>query len=342
MNFSSREKIMFQTVFSCSRDENLSLLDFFRYLHAERVADQICSHPLFAPSPLWKKWASETFLGFSLEKLLVQGGHAFSSSVEVGLAEDPVDRFTKARRAIGAMLNAFRTDQMRLGRDPEYLKMLFKGFYPHATVYPEHATWFQLHPNPYFRVLESHLLRVQRSLPERMLEIGAGACVNVAFYHSLNPLMRTVVVDLPETIFVGYSFLKAVLPALRITLPHEVDRPITDIQSDVVFLLPTQTDTIPDGSVDFCFNMSSFQEMDMLTVNHYLQLMFRKLRREGSLVSVNLEVSRYIGGNALKNYDFSAFGSQPGTQVAPFGTALVGHVEGLQMMQVEVLKEDRL
>ena len=38
-----------------------------------------------------------------------------------------------------------------------------------------------------------------------MLEVGGGP-VNVAFYHSLNRRMRTVVVDLPETIFFGYTF----------------------------------------------------------------------------------------------------------------------------------------
>ena len=42
-----------------------------------------------------------------------------------------------------------------------------------------------------------------------------GACVNVAFYRSLNPAMRTTVVDLPETIIFGYCFLKSVFPDIR-------------------------------------------------------------------------------------------------------------------------------
>lgn len=153
--------------------------------------------------------------------------------------------------------------------------------------------------------------------------------------------MRTVVIDLPETIFAGYSFLKAVQPGLSITLPHEVDKPVADLEPGVVFLLPTQADQIADESVDFCFNMSSFQEMEMSTVNHYLSLMSRKLRREGALVSVNLEVSRHIAGNALRKYDLEGY-SSPVAQAAPFGTALVGHVAGLQMMHVEVLKDGQV
>ena len=169
-----------------------------------------------------------------------------------------------------------------------------------------------------------------------MLEIGGGACVNVAFHHSLNPSMQTIVVDLPEVIFAGFAFLRTVQPALRVTLPHEVDASIGS-GPGVTFLLPIQTDTIPDGSVDFGFNMASFQEMEIATVNHYLQLMSRKLRPGGSLVSLNLKASRYIPENTLENYDFREF-EQPKAQPAPFGTALVGHLEGLQMMHVEAFR----
>ena len=78
---------MFQTVFSPSPDEACALLDYVRYLWDERIGEQIGAHPLYRPSALWKQWAGQTFAGFSLEKILLQGGHAFPSSVEVGTEE---------------------------------------------------------------------------------------------------------------------------------------------------------------------------------------------------------------------------------------------------------------
>ncbi len=52
MLWSARDKVMFQTVFTPSRDEALQLMDFARYLWAENIADQVASHPRFAPSSL--------------------------------------------------------------------------------------------------------------------------------------------------------------------------------------------------------------------------------------------------------------------------------------------------
>lgn len=338
MQWSTRDKPMFQTVFAPSREEALRLLEFGRYLWVEDVAGKVAAHPRFAPSSLWRTWAGQTFLGFSLEKVLLQGGHAFPSSIAVEAEERPTGRFAELRRCLGSLLAGSSRDRMRAGRDPRSLRAAFKRFYPHAGVCPEHENWFARHPNPYFRCLEAYLLREKAELSARMLEVGAGACVNVAFYHSLNRKMKSIVVDLPETMFFGYTLLRAVLPDLQILLPHEIGKSTVSFDADVVFLLPTQACDIPDESVDFCFNMSSFQEMSITTVNHYLEFMARKLRIGGRLVSVNFEVSRYLEGNALKNYDLAGYHSAARIQPAPFGTDLMAHVPGLKVMHLEIEK----
>jgi hypothetical protein len=128
-----------------------------------------------------------------------------------------------------------------------------------------------------------------------------------------------------------------VFPDIRITLPHEVGSAPADARTDVRFLLPTQVDLVPDDSMDFCFNMSSFQEMTIDTVNHYLRFMARTLKPGGTLLSVNLETSRYLEGNALNNFDFSLYHATPRVQLAPFGTDLVGHIPGLRMAHAEVV-----
>ena len=72
-------------------------------------------------------------------------------------------------------------------------------------------------------------------------------------------------------------------------------------------------------------------------ITAYLRFVARTLRRGGTLLSVNLETSRYLEGNALKNLDFSLYHATPGVQPAPFETDLVGHVPGLRIMHAEVV-----
>ena len=131
--------------------------------------------------------------------------------------------------------------------------------------------------------------------------------------------------------------MKSVFPEIRITLPNEAESTQTDEQVDVRFLLPTQVDLVPDDSMDFSFNMSSFQEMTIETVNHYPRFMARTLKPGGTLLSVNLETSRYLERNALNNFDFSLYHAAPRVQPAPFGTDLVGHIPGLRIAHAEVV-----
>lgn len=336
MLWSARDKPMFQTVFAPSRDEALQLMDYARYLWAENIAGQIAAHPCFAPSALWRHWAGQSFCGLSLEKLILQGGHAFPCSVEVEDQDRPVGLFATVRQCAGNVFAASTRSRMRAGRDPQALAAAFKRWYPEVDIPPEHQAWYARHPNPYFRCLEAYVLRGKPALPTCMLEVGGGACVNIAFYHSLNRRMKSIVVDLPETIFFGYTFLRTVLPELRIVLPHEVGSTGAAFDADVVFLLPTQTELIPDESRDFCFNMSSFQEMSIATVNHYLVLMARKLRHEGRLISMNFEVSRYFKENTLKSYDLAGYHSEVKTKPAPFSSDLAGF--GLRVIHLEVEK----
>ncbi|KXK03031.1 MAG: hypothetical protein UZ03_NOB001001714 [Nitrospira sp. OLB3] len=336
MKFSSRDKTMFQTVFAPTPAEACTLLDYVRFLWEERIGERIANDPLYRPSDLWRQWAAQTFTGFSLEKLLLQGGHAFPASMEV--AAGPMAPQPRWRRALGALLGGKEAERIRQGREVGPLQAWFRRFYPQVGICPEHAHWYAWHPNPYFRCLEAYVLREKRPLPATMLEVGAGACVNVAFYRSLNPALRATVVDLPETMLFGYCFLKSVFPDLRVTLPHQVESNQTGAEAEVRFLLPTQVETVPSESMDFCFNMSSFQEMTIDSVNHYLRFLARVLKPGGTLLSVNLETSRYLAGNALKNYDFALYHAAPRLKPAPFGTDLIDHVPGMNIVHAEVTK----
>ena len=73
----------------------------------------------------------------------------------------------------------------------------------------------------------------------------------------------------------------------------------------------------------------------------YLRFMARTLKPGGTLLSVNLETSRYLEGNALNHFDFSLYHATPRVQPAPFGTDLVGHIYGLRMAHAEVMNSAR-
>ncbi|MGC3976527.1 MAG: hypothetical protein QM771_19415 [Nitrospira sp.] len=92
------------------------------------------------------------------------------------------------------------------------------------------------------------------------------------------------------------------------------------------------------NDVEFCFDMSSFQEMSVETVNHYLAFMARTLKAGGTLLSVNLETSRYRERNSLNNFDFSLYHSAPRMHPALSGTDLAGHIPGLRMAHAEVVR----
>lgn len=72
-----------------------------------------------------------------------------------------------------------------------------------------------------------------------------------------------------------------------------------------------------------------------------LHFMARTLKPGGTLLSVNLETSRYLEGNALNNFDFSLYHATPRVQPAPFGTDLVGHIPGVRMVHAEVVSSAR-
>lgn len=100
MKFTVRDKTMFQAAFSPTREEARTLLDYVRFLWEEEVGARIAAHPLYRPSDLWKHWAGQTFMGFSLDTILLQGGHAFPSSVEVGLGGEEAGNTSRWRRCL--------------------------------------------------------------------------------------------------------------------------------------------------------------------------------------------------------------------------------------------------
>jgi hypothetical protein len=273
IRFSRFEKQMFRVAFEGERSDILPLLDFLRFCYAENVRDRILDHPL-GPSHVWKAWADETYLGFSTGRLMLQSGHRFAPSELTGRSSwlpwggDRFDIATE-RRA-------------------------FRHFYPALEIPRAHDTLYAAHPGSYLRVAEA--VALSDVTAHRMLEVGAGACVHVAYRHLLNPGMRTVIVDLPESIFAGYLLLRMV--GIEVALPNE------DRDAAVTMRLPFQKVT---GLFDFAFNMASFQEMRRETVNRYIQFIRSLLNSGGMFQHINFRQSRQLPDNRAAEYDLSGF-----------------------------------
>ena len=180
----------------------------------------------------------------------------------------------------------------------------FNTIYPNSIIPSKHNDFINLHAFPYLRALEVLNLSEIKS-PKYVFEIGAGACMNIALLRDLYKT-KSLVVDLPDSIFAGYLLLKSFFQDIKIALPQ--DTADFDIDKfDVVFLLPYQVDIIPNDFFDVAYNISSFQEMKIDVVNNYLSLIYFVLKSGGSVILSNQEVSRYIEGNSFNNYQLGKF-----------------------------------
>jgi len=182
----------------------------------------------------------------------------------------------------------------------------FNNIYPNAIMPPRHNEFIKLHAFPYLRALEVLNLSAITNKPKYVFEIGAGACTNIAILRDLYQT-KSLVVDLPDTIFAGYLFLKSFFPDMAIALPQDIDDGFDIRNYDVVFLLPYQVDLIPGDFFDIAYNMSSFQEMEMEVTNNYISLIHRVLKKGGHIILSNQQVSRYIKGNSFENYRLNNF-----------------------------------
>lgn len=288
MKFTHRKRQMFQVALESEPEDALRLLDFMRFVIAGGLADTIGSHPLYAPSDMWTELCAETFVGFSASKLIIQSGHRFPEATNAV----PIDRKPGLR------------DVLAKPRDDHSFGILWQKFGggdlpPVETAIAQHKSL------QYF--LAAELDRLATPLPSfrRMLEVGAGTGVNVALLLLRYGLERVAIVDLPETIPVAFAFLRAHLPEKRILLPHEISCPADEADADIMMLLPTQADLLPAGWFDAGYNMGSFQEMPIETVNHYLALFARCLQPGGRFLSENQATARHIPGNDICRYDLA-------------------------------------
>lgn len=179
-----------------------------------------------------------------------------------------------------------------------------------------------------------NLLKLYSS-PKSVIEIGAGAAVLASLMRSAFDC-KYVIVDLPETISIGYAYLKTGFPESRVALPNVVWRELVSGETfesllsryDIIFILPFQMKQLPTAWFDMGVNVSSFQEMNIDVVNEYLSLLRRIIKPGGSLVLENLKKSRETNENKFDGYCLDRFELE--TLITPwYAKFVVQHIPSL-------------
>ncbi len=320
--------------FQASTEERSALLRYLNYLAVEGAYEQVMGDKRFAPSLVWQRWASGTFIGFSGDRLMLKSGHRFIDSHEVidylPVRSGRLSVVRCIRKCVGKIRHAAKIGSLDLQLD------IFTKSYPLFRKPQQHDLLVDKHGFAYLRMLEVFNLAKLPQAPAKVVEIGGGSCVNAALMIGAYGC-KYIIVDLQETIPAEFALLKSVFPALRIALPDEVHdhlRAGKDFDSlwgnfDLVFILPYQSDAICSNQMDCAFNVSSFQEMEINVVNEYLSLLRRILRPGGHLLLENLKVSREVLGNSFDRYALAGFDGE--TLCAPgYANYVIRGLPGLE------------
>ena len=187
---------------------------------------------------------------------------------------------------------------------------LLKCFYP---LYPKteitHA-YLTHNPTSYLCYLEL-ASKLGDTCDEKVLEIGAGTGISLVTLR----WTKAYIVELPNTLPITFVSLSILYPALNVQLPNErLDNPdICLFENSSLTVLPEQ--------VDLALNYSSFQEMEVPTVNAYIRFVHTNLKDKGKLVMANQAVSSNLKYDTLSEYDLSSFSSVT-TQELPFASKI--------------------
>lgn len=128
-----------------------------------------------------------------------------------------------------------------------------------------------VHTAYFFNIISSHC---QLDKSKVVMEIGAGNGNVLSFLKHHYPHLTLISIDLPETLSHSIPFIYDLFPEAKICFPHEeIKGKHTDY--DFIFLTTTQTDKIPNNSVDLSINTCSFQEMLPAQIAEYFSLIER-------------------------------------------------------------------
>ncbi len=144
-----------------------------------------------------------------------------------------------------------------------------------------------------------------------ILEIGSGLCNFCMILMSQLKSFSYICLDIPEMIPNGYFAIKTKYPTndIDIYLPHEFDSFIkSSSKRKVLFIVPSQLKDL-DLKIKLLVNHESFAEMNISTVNNYLNQVKQKLDVNSFVFLVNRLARQNSPRNPL-NYNSYTFFDQ--------------------------------
>jgi len=155
---------------------------------------------------------------------------------------------------------------------------------------------------------------IQKLRGSTVCEIGPGTG-NLASLVLNHFNAKLILIDLPKTLLLSFSYLVQSFPNAKILLPNEIDAGNYELsEHDIIMITPDQTSIIPDGTVDLTVNVGSMQEMGKESIDFYFEMIDRITKPKGYFFSNN-RVEKIMDGQPIR---FSEYPWRPHTQTIFF------------------------
>lgn len=138
---------------------------------------------------------------------------------------------------------------------------------------------------------------------KQVFELGAGYGRNAYVFMKMNPGVKYIIADIPPALWVAQEYLSQCFPEKKIFRFRDFKN-FSEIkqdyeESDIVFLLSTQIEAVPQNSVDLCINISSLHEMRMDQIRYYMNQFDRLLKQGGYLYIKQWKVGHVLFENTV-------------------------------------------
>ena len=131
-----------------------------------------------------------------------------------------------------------------------------------------------------------------------IVELGAGYGRNAFVILKMHPDAKFIIVDIPPALWVSERYLSGVFPEKRIFRYRDFsnfDEVAEEFErSDIVYLLSSQINLLPNGGADLILNISSLHEMRPEQIAFYFEQFDRVLRIEGAMYTKQWRTAKVL------------------------------------------------
>jgi len=327
---------MYLEFFDIDMTASKNILNFLR---SEAFSREIGT--LYGESEFWKNLRNRTFVGINSNAAMLYSGHNFTHYTPAKTFSNILIKYLTNFRFFRSIITRLHVTTLGLlRRISHYEKNNSVKYFDRKNYGAQHndkvekcfQEVMQYNASKVYDSLENlysitpFLKDINEKETPMFFELGAGAGLTVLSLLEYYPGSKAVIVDLPETICVGYVLINFFSKGkYRIILPDEaaqkgVDNVCQEREFDILYLTPNQSDMIPDKYVDLCVNANSMQEMTMETVRNYFTLIKKMGREQCIFYCKNLIQSKQYEETKFDEYPWEMMGNVLYEGISPFAS----------------------